>query len=105
MNFRLMLNESVLQEGDLKSLNALFNDLSGLNFAKATRPSWLHKMSATESYATYLKIKAQEFGFSEWQGKLQIINPDGEILRVHLFDTHQELLSQHVQKSTKNKSA
>ena len=95
MNFQLMLNDTVLQEGDLKTLSALFNDLSGLSFAKGQASRWLEKMSATESYETYLRIKAVEFGISQWHGALVLCNKDGQAERVHFFDTHGQKLSKN----------
>lgn len=100
MNFQLMLNDTVLQEGDLKTLSALFNDLSGLSFAKGQASKWLEKMSATESYDTYLRIKAAEFGVSQWHGALVLCDRDGQAERVHFFDTHSETLTQ--KKNLKN---
>ena len=95
MNHALLLNDLLLMEGDLKSLTALFNDLSGLNFAKTKASSWLDKMSASEAYVTYLRIKATEFGIEKWNGKLQLIAPDQRVLRVHLFATHESVVDQH----------
>lgn len=102
MGYRLLLNDQVLLEGDLKSLTALFNDLSGLNFARTQPSSWLDKMSSGESYVTYLKIKATEFGLSDWQGKLSLVSPEDSVLRVHLFETHQHVLDKHQSKAHKN---
>lgn len=93
MHFQLKLNDQLLQEGDFKTLSALFADLSGLNFARGKRTSWLDKMSASESYETYLKIKAAEFGIARWEGKLELLRRDGSLERTHFFSTHQNLKS------------
>ena len=91
MNYQLYLNKQLLKEGDFKALTALFNDLSGLNFAKGQSSNWLNKMSADESYLTYLHIMAKDFGVLDWKGEL-ILAPEGQTAeRVHLFETHKAL--------------
>ena len=92
MLYQLSLNDQVLKEGDLKSLTALFSDLSGLNFAKNHRANWLNKMSSSESYQTYLQIMATEFGLPGWGGTLYLAKKNGEPELVHLFDTHKNML-------------
>jgi len=93
MHCKLALNKLVLQVGDLKTITALFNDLSGLNFAKNRQANWLNKMSATESYSTYLQIKANEFGIDDWKGTLLLLSNKGETLRAHLFATHASIVN------------
>ena len=89
MNFELLLNEKRLVEGDLKSLTSLFNDLSGLSFAKTS--GWLDKMSSAESYQTYLQIKGAEYGIRVWTGALILASKDGQTERIHFFDTHKQI--------------
>ncbi|TNC81602.1 MAG: hypothetical protein C9356_08420 [Oleiphilus sp.] len=102
MSYRLLINDQLLLEGDLKSLTALFNDLSGLNFAKTKRSSWLDKMSSGESYATYLKIKATEFKLTDWHGELSLVSPDQTAIRVHFFETHRKILDDHTGNEAKD---
>ena len=92
--YQLKLNDRTIYEGDAKPLNALFNDLSGLSFAKAKPSSggWLDKMSARESYQTYLSIKANEYKIKEWSGQLSLIDHEGQLERIHLFATHSAAL-------------
>lgn len=89
MKYQLYLNQQLLKEGDFKTLTALFNDLSGLNFAREKPSGWLQKMSATESYDNYLNIMAKEFQIEQWQGELILCSENLEHKRVHLFATHQ----------------
>ena len=100
MHFSLALNDTLLQTGDLKSITALFSDLSGLNFAKNQHANWLNKMSAAESYGTYLQIKAEEYDIDGWSGTLQLLSSDGETLRAHLFATHERVVKSNLKNPT-----
>jgi len=96
VNYQLYLNKQLLKEGDFRALTALFNDLSGLNFAKGQSSNWLNKMSADESYLTYLNIMAKDFGVLDWKGEL-ILAPQGQTAeRVHLFKTHETLAEKNL---------
>lgn len=103
MSYQLLLNEQVLKTGDVKSINSLFNDLSGLGFRNTQGGHWLDKMSAVESYQTYLNIKAIDLGVESWLGRLIVRAPNGSDERVHLFATHQKQLEQVSQKSQTGK--
>jgi hypothetical protein len=105
MHCKLVLNKLILQVGDLKTVTALFNDLSGLNFAKNRQANWLNKMSATESYSTYLQIKANEFGLDEWKGTLLLLSNEGETLRAHLFATHASIINNKTTRISPDQSA
>lgn len=98
--YQLRLNGVLIDSGPFKSMSALFDDLSGLSFAKGTKANWLDKMSVSESYQCYLQIKASEFDIAAWHGVLSLIDGHGETERVHLFDTHAQALSQVKQRSS-----
>lgn len=87
-----MLNGAQLDSGTLKAMSALFDDLSGLSFAKGQKASWLDKMSVGESYQCYLHIKATEYDLATWHGVLSLLDERGDPQRVHLFDTHSRIL-------------
>ena len=91
LKYQLLLNDQVLLKDDLIVLDALFNDLSGLSFAKKQKKSWLDKMSSGEAYANYLSVKARDFGISGWEGALVLSNELGMTRRVHFFKTHESM--------------
>ena len=104
--YQLKLNDQLITEGDLKSLTALFNDLSGISFARSkTKPSWLDKMSATESYASYLNIKAAEYGLLKWTGTLFLLDKNGNVARAHIFGTHKKVTEDAHNKNDSHKKA
>lgn len=97
--YQLRLNGVLIDSGPFKSMSALFDDLSGLSFAKGNKANWLDKMSVSESYQCYLQIKASEFDIAAWHGVLSLIDERGETDRVHFFDTHALALHQAKQSS------
>jgi len=101
MLHQLRLDDKLLHQGELKTVTALFNDLSGQTFAREGNANWLNKMSARESYATYLRIKAEEYGLGEWSGTLFLCEKSGEVIRAHLFETHKNILPQPNQRDKK----
>jgi len=92
MSWTLCLNDTLIMNGDYKSLNMIFGCLSGVNFARSSGSGWLDKMSSSTSYEHYLNIKGKELGVVCWSGKLVLKNPAGDPERVHFFDQNSALL-------------
>ena len=93
MHYQLKLNETLLREGDFKSLMVLYNGLTGSSFARTQNSNWLNKMSATESYSHYLNIMAKELGVTHWEGRLTLSQAKKSPEKVFIFETHEAIIA------------
>jgi len=93
--FYLKLNNEVIKTGSFKTLMSLFNGLSGVEFARSSRATWLSKMSSPSSYVQYLKILGLELNVKAWNGELSLWKDTGVVpAKIFLFKTHEKIFGE-----------